>query len=97
MKRTVQEISKAILDESKAPRTFWGEVVQIVINILNNVDITINKNKTPYELWHGRPTSIMNIKKFGSKYYIKRNEENLGKFYSRSDEGIMLGYSYRSK
>jgi hypothetical protein len=46
---------------------------------------------------HGRPTSINQFKNFGSKCYIKRNEDNLGKFDSRDDEGILLGYSSRSK
>ena len=34
---------------------------------------------------------------FGSKCYIKRNEEDLGKFDSRTDEGIFLGYSSTKK
>jgi hypothetical protein len=37
------------------------------------------------------------FKVFVRKCYIKINEEILGKFYSRDDEGILLGYSSRSK
>jgi hypothetical protein len=48
-------------------------------------------------LWHGIPTLIKHFKNFGSKCYIKRNEDNLGKFDSKEYEGIMLGYSSRSK
>jgi hypothetical protein len=48
-------------------------------------------------LWHGKPTSIKNFKIFGSKCYIKINEDNLGKFDSREDEGILLVYSSGSK
>jgi len=33
---------------------------------------------------------------FGSKCYILRDRENLGKFDSKSDEGIFLGYSTNS-
>lgn len=29
---------------------------------------------------------------FGSKCFIKKNDEKLGKFEARSDEGILLGY-----
>jgi hypothetical protein len=50
MKRTVQEMARAMLDESKLPNTFWGEVVQNVVNILNIAHIRVNINKTPYEL-----------------------------------------------
>jgi hypothetical protein len=34
---------------------------------------------------------------FGIKFYIKINEDDFGKFDSRGDEGIMLGYSSRRK
>ena len=33
------------------------------------------------------------FKVFGSKCYIKRLDESLGKFDARSDEGIFLGYA----
>lgn len=37
------------------------------------------------------------FKVFESTCYILRDRENLGKFDSKSDEGIFLGYSTRSK
>jgi len=37
------------------------------------------------------------FKTFGSKCYILRDRENLGKFDSKSDEGIFLGYSTNSR
>jgi hypothetical protein len=48
-------------------------------------------------LCFGRPTSIKNFKLFGSKFYIKNNDDHLGKFDSRVDEGIFLGYATNSK
>ena len=56
-----------------------------------------HENKTPYELWFGKKASAKYFKVFGSKCYIKRTEENLGKFDDRADEGIFLGYSIKSK
>ena len=53
----------------------------------------MNSDKTPYELWFVRPTSVKYFRVFGSKCYIKRDDDNLGKFDSRRDEGIFLGYS----
>jgi hypothetical protein len=97
MNITVQEMERAMLDESEVPKTFWGELVQTVVNILNKVHIRVYCDKTPYELWHGRPTSIKHFKIFGSKCYIKRNEDILDKFDSRVDEGFLLGYSSKSK
>jgi hypothetical protein len=96
MSRTIQEMIGAMLDGLEVPKTFWGEVVQTNVNILNKAHIRVNNDKTQYELWHGRPTSIKDFKVFGSKFSIKRNEDILGKFDSRSYEGKLLGYSSRS-
>ena len=57
----------------------------------------MNKDKTPYELWYGRPTSVKYFRVFGSNFSIKRNEDDLGKFDSRNDEEIFLGYSSTKK
>jgi hypothetical protein len=51
----------------------------------------------PYELWKGIPTSVKHFRIFGSKCYIKRYDEDLGKFESRTDERIFLGYSSKIK
>ena len=34
---------------------------------------------------------------FGSKCFIKNNDEKIGKFEPKEDEGILLGYSSRSR
>ena len=87
--RTVQEASKTMLNEAKLSDSFWREVVYT----LNRGQLSVNKDKTPYELWYGRPASVKYFKVFGSKGYIKRNKDNFGKFDSKTDEGIFLGYS----
>ncbi len=56
-----------------------------------------NSDKNPYHLWFGRPATIKHFKVFGSKCYIKNNDENLGKYDDRADEGIFLGYAADSK
>ena len=53
-------------------------------------------DKTPYELWFGYSLSVKYFRIFGSKCYIKRNDD-IGKFDPRSDEGMFLGYSLKSK
>ena len=65
--------------------------------LLNRGKIRVNKDKNPYELWYGRPTPIKYFRVFGSNCYIRRNEDVLGKFDSRINEGIFLGYSSTKK
>lgn len=52
---------------------------------------------TPYEIWKGKRPTVKYFCVFGSKWYILRDRENLGKFDSKSDEGIFLGYSKNSR
>ena len=44
----------------------------------------------------GRLANVKHFRVFGSKCYIKR-ENKSGKFDSRVDEGIFVGYSWNSK
>ena len=97
MNKTVQQMSHAMLDESGTPATFWGEAAFASITILNQANVQVNSTQTPHELWYGKTPTVKYFKVFGSKCYIKRTDENLGKFEPRADEGILLGYSSRSK
>ena len=60
--------------------------IQIRAMIRNNTD------KTPYEIWKGRPTNVKHFSIFGSKCYIKREDGILGKFEYRVDKGILVWY-----
>jgi transposase InsO family protein len=93
---TVQEMERTMLNDSKLSYMFWREIVYIVFHILNRCFLRKNHAKTPYELWKGTPIIVNYLKVFGSKCCKKRSEENLGKFDSRTNEGIFLGYSSES-
>ena len=86
-----------MLNEAKLSDSFWREVVYIAIYTLNRGQVKLNKDKTCYELWYGRLASIKYFKLFGSYRYIKKKEDRLGKFVSRTDDGIFLGYSSTKK
>ena len=53
-------------------------------------------HSTPFELWYGYSPNVKYFKVFGSKCYILKDARN-GKFDAKSEEGIFLGYSTRSK
>jgi hypothetical protein len=48
-------------------------------------------NKTPYELTGNKPNDSY-FRVFGCKCFVKNKNERLGKFESRTIEGILLGY-----
>jgi hypothetical protein len=95
--RTVQEMARSMMNEKNIGRTYWVEAIHIAIHVLNKAHLRPQSEKTPYELWFGRPASIKHFRVFGSKCYIKNNDENLGKYDDRADEGIFLGYATNIK
>jgi hypothetical protein len=95
--RSVQQMARSMMNERNIPQTYWVEAIHTVVHILNKSHLRPHSDKTPYELWFGRPASIKHFKVFGSKCYIKNNDENIGKYDDRVDEGIFLGYATNSK
>ena len=59
-----------MLSESKFPNGYWREAVYTTVYIQNIVHLRMNSDKTPYELWFGRPGSVKYFRVFGSKCYI---------------------------
>jgi hypothetical protein len=90
-------MARSMMNERNIPQTYWVEAIHTVVHILNKAHLRPHSDKTPYELWFGRPASIKHFKVFGSKCYIKNNDENIGKYDDRADEGIFLGYATNSK
>ena len=85
-----------MLNEAKIPDGYWREAIYTVVYVQNRGKLRVNSDKT-HELWFGRTTSVKYFRTFGSKCYIKRDDDNLGKFDSRIDEDIFLGYSSTKK
>jgi hypothetical protein len=83
--------------DSKLTDIFWTQAVHTAVHIQNRVMLRNNTDKTPYELWKGRPANVKHFRVFGSKCYIKREDGRMGKFDSRVDKGILVGYSSTRK
>jgi len=94
--RKVMEMARTMLNEAGISDRFWPQEVHTAVYIINRALLRNNTDKTPYKLWKGRPGNIKHFRVFGSKCYIRR-EDRIGKFDSRVDERILLGYSSRSK
>jgi hypothetical protein len=95
--RVIQEMARVMIHSKNLAQHFWGEVVNIACHIINRVYLRPETNKTPYEIWRGKKPTVKYFKTFGSKCYILHDRENMGKFDTKSDEGIFLGYSTNSR
>nr|GEY06194.1 ribonuclease H-like domain-containing protein [Tanacetum cinerariifolium] len=60
---------------------------------IKRVLVTKPRNKTPYELLHGRTRSIGFMRSFGCSVTILNTLDPLGKFQGKVDEGFLVGYS----
>jgi hypothetical protein len=84
--RIVQEMARTMIMDSKLTDIFWTQAVHTIVHIQNRVMLRNNTDKTPYELWKGRPTNVKHFRVFGSKFYIKREDGRMGKFDSHVDK-----------
>jgi hypothetical protein len=82
---------------SKLRDIFWTHEVHTTVHIQNKVMLRNNNEKTPYELWKGRPANMKHFIVFGSKCYIKREYGRMGKFDSHVEKGVLVGYSSTMK
>ncbi|GJW48087.1 retrovirus-related pol polyprotein from transposon TNT 1-94 [Tanacetum coccineum] len=95
--RTLQKMSRTMLNEQSLPQKFWCNVVDTSTYILNRILIRAILGKTPYELLRGRKPTLDYFRVFGSKCFILNIKDYLTKFNPKSYEGIFLGYSQNSK
>ncbi|GJU49618.1 retrovirus-related pol polyprotein from transposon TNT 1-94, partial [Tanacetum coccineum] len=95
--RTLQEMSRTMLNEQSIPQKFWCNAVDTSTYILNRILIRPFLGKTPYELFKGKKPSLEYFKVFGSKCFILNTKDYLTKFDPKSTEGVFLGYSPNSK
>nr|GEZ17496.1 hypothetical protein [Tanacetum cinerariifolium] len=95
--KTLIEVAKTILADSKLPTTFWAEAINTACYVQNRVLVIKPHNKTPYELFHGRTPSLSFMRPFGCPVIIVNTLDPLGKFDEKANEGFFVGYSVNSK
>ncbi|GJX26727.1 retrovirus-related pol polyprotein from transposon TNT 1-94 [Tanacetum coccineum] len=95
--KTLQEMSKAMLNEQSLAQKFWCNVVDTSTYIFNRILIRAILGKISYELLRGRKPTLDYFRVFGSKCFILNTKDYLTKFDPKSYEGVFLGYSQNSK
>jgi len=90
-------MARTMLKDSNLDNKFLVQEIDIVVFIINRGLLRNNCNMNPYKLWKGRSANIKYFKIFRIKSYIKREDQKLGKFDSRVNEGIFVGYMCKRK
>ncbi|GJW65694.1 retrovirus-related pol polyprotein from transposon TNT 1-94 [Tanacetum coccineum] len=95
--RTLQKMSRTMLNEQSLPQKFWCNTVYTSTYILNRILIRAILGKTPYEILRGKKPTLDYFRVFGSKCFILNTKDYLTKFDLKSYEDVFLGYSQNSK
>ncbi|GJX38834.1 putative ribonuclease H-like domain-containing protein [Tanacetum coccineum] len=95
--RTLIEVARTMLADSKLPTTLWAEAVNTACYVQNRVLVIKPHNKTPYELFLGRKPALGFKRPFGCPVTIVNTIDHLGKFDGKAVEGFFIGYSTNSR
>ena len=94
--KTLITLVRAMLDDYGMPERFWTEAINTACHASNRVYPHQLLKKRPYELITGKKPNISYFRVFGYKCFIYK-KKILGKFESRCDEGLFIGYASNSK
>jgi hypothetical protein len=95
--KTLITLARAMLDDYGVSQRFWAEAINTACHASNRVYLHRLLMKTPYELLIGRNPNISFFRVFSCKCFMFKNRKHLGKFESRVDEGIFVGYASNPK
>ncbi|KAK1359193.1 hypothetical protein POM88_043667 [Heracleum sosnowskyi] len=90
--RTLIEPGRTMLEEAKLPTYFWAEAVNTAC-YTQNLTLINRHGVTPYQSLKEKKPSLKHLHVFGCKCFVLRTHpEQLGKFETKADEGIFIGY-----
>ena len=90
------DYARTLMMEKNVALKYWREAISTNAYTLNRVQVKKGTHTTPFELWYGHSPNVKYFKVFGSKCYILKDFKK-GKLDAKSEEGIFLGYSTKSK
>lgn len=92
--RTIKEMAKTMLTNSKLDKNLWAEAINCAIYTLNRVINNSNSVKTPYEMWHQVKPNVKNLRIFGELAILKKQKSQVkGSWDARGSKAIFVGYT----
>jgi len=84
---------RSLLTRGRLPKTFWPEVVNWSIHVLNRSPTFSVQNMTPKEAWSGRQPSVGHFKIFGCIAYAHIPNEKRKKLDDKAEKCVFVGVS----
>ncbi|GBM03713.1 Copia protein [Araneus ventricosus] len=93
MSRTLFDKARAILYDSRLPKSCWGYAIQAAAFLHNRIPCTSINDHTPYELKYSTKPDLSKIRIFGCGAYVKVADTQKRKLDPKSKKIIFIGYS----
>ena len=91
MNRTIAEKVRSILSHAKLPKSFWGEVVKIAIDLINLSPSRPLNGEIPEEVWSGKKASYGHLRVFGCRAFVHIPKDEIAKLDAKTKECIYFG------
>ena len=96
--RTLADMIRCLIIQSGVPANFWAEAANTACYIRNLCPSRAIGDRSPFELWTGeslKEDDLQRLKVFGCRAWLAVESE--GKFGSRAEEYVFLGYEQHVK
>jgi hypothetical protein len=79
------------------PGWFWGEAVNTAVYVLNRCLTKSVDGMTPFEVWHGRKSTVHHLRTFGCIVCVWNTMPHLKELQNHGRKMIFVGYESDSK
>ena len=97
MNRTLMEMVRSMLSDSKLQKNFWAEALLTAAYLRNRSPTTAVEGKTPFEAWTEEKPNVSHLKTFGCVCYAHILSDERQKLDAKARKCLMLGYGTETK
>ncbi|CAA7029149.1 unnamed protein product [Microthlaspi erraticum] len=80
------------VSDAKVPLEHWGDCILTAVFLINRLPTPLLKNKTPFEILHGKKMDYTGLRVFGCLAFCSTSSKNRTKFQPRARPCVFLGY-----
>lgn len=88
----ILNVSRALMFQSQLPKIYWSYAVQHAVFLINRIPTRVLGNISPYQVLHGEPPDLSDLRVFGCLCYASTLQSQRKKFDPRAKKCVFLGY-----